>query len=152
MKLKDKVAIITGASRGLGKAFALGFAKEGANIVIAARTEVEGKLPGTIYGTANEIRTLGRQALPVRCDVTSEESVQEMVKKTLKEFGRIDILVNNAGIARWSPLMETSLKQFELVMRDEEQEINKNICNMFVAGFWDSNGTNNNIRKRLLSD
>jgi citronellol/citronellal dehydrogenase len=115
--LKGKVAIITGASRGLGKAFALGFAKEGAHTVIAARTEVEGKLPGTIYGTADEIRSFGGQALPVRCDVTSEDSVQEMVDKTLKEFGRIDILVNNAGVARWSPVTETSLKQFELVIR-----------------------------------
>jgi NAD(P)-dependent dehydrogenase (short-subunit alcohol dehydrogenase family) len=73
MKLKGKVAIITGASRGLGHDFALDFAKEGAHVVVAARTESEGKLPGTIYKTADEIRALGVQALPIRCDVTSEE-------------------------------------------------------------------------------
>jgi len=117
MKLKGKVAIITGASRGLGHDFALDFAKEGADVVVAARTESEGKLPGTIYKTADEIRALGTQALPIRCDVTSEESINEMVQKTIKEFGRIDILVNNAAVAWWPPITETPLKRFELVLR-----------------------------------
>ncbi len=117
MKLKGKVAIITGASRGLGKAFALDFSKEGADVVVAARTEVEGKLPGTIYQTADEVRAQGGRALPIKCDVTNEESVNEMVKKTLEEFGRIDILVNNAAVAWWSPITETPLKRFELVLR-----------------------------------
>jgi len=117
MKLKGKVAIVTGASRGLGHDFALDFAKEGADIVVAARTESEGKLPGTIYKTADEIRALGTLALPIRCDVTSEDSVNEMVQKTIKEFGRIDILVNNAAVAWWPPITETPLKRFELVLR-----------------------------------
>jgi citronellol/citronellal dehydrogenase len=117
MRLKGKVAIITGASRGLGHDFALDFSKEGAHVVIAARTETEGKLPGTIFKTADDIRALGRQALPIRCDVTSEESVNEMVQKALKEFGRIDILVNNAAVAWWPPVTETPLKRFELVLR-----------------------------------
>src|SRR4030042_1640158 len=117
MKLKGKVAIVSGASRGLGHDFALDFAKEGAHVAVAARTESEGKLPGTIYKTADEIRALGARALPIRCDVTSEESVNEMVQKTIKEFGRIDILVNNAAVAWWPPITETPLKRFELVLR-----------------------------------
>lgn len=117
MRLKGKVAIITGASRGLGRDFALDFVKEGADVVAAARTETEGKLPGTIYKTADEIRALGGRALPIRCDVTSEESVNEMVQQALREFGRIDILVNNAAVAWWPPITETPLKRFELVLR-----------------------------------
>ncbi len=117
MKLREKVAIITGASRGLGLDFAMSFAREGADIVVAARTEIETKLPGTIFKTADEVRRLGGRALPVRCDVTSEESVNEMVQKAMQEFGRIDILVNNAAVAWWLPMTETSLKRFELVLR-----------------------------------
>jgi NAD(P)-dependent dehydrogenase (short-subunit alcohol dehydrogenase family) len=117
MKLEGKVAIITGASRGLGKAFALDFAREGADVVVAARTETEGNIPGTINQTADEIKAIERRALAVRCDVTKEESVEEVVKKTLDEFGRIDILVNNAGVAWWPPITETPLKRFELVLR-----------------------------------
>jgi NAD(P)-dependent dehydrogenase (short-subunit alcohol dehydrogenase family) len=117
MKLEGKVAIITGASRGLGKAFALDFAREGADVVVAARTETEGNIPGTINQTADEIEAIGRRALAVRCDVTKEESVEEVVKKTLDEFGRIDVLVNNAGVAWWPPITETPLKRFELVLR-----------------------------------
>jgi citronellol/citronellal dehydrogenase len=117
MRLKDKVAIITGSSRGIGKAIAKGFAKEGADIVVAARTEIEEKLPGTIHKTALEIQALGRRALPVKCDVTSEQSVNDMVQKTVQEFGHIDILVNNAGVVYTSPVLETSLKRWELILR-----------------------------------
>jgi citronellol/citronellal dehydrogenase len=117
MTLKDKVAIVTGGSRGLGNSFALGLAKVGAHVVVAARSETESKLPGTIYKTAEEVKALGRRALAIKCDVSSEESINEMVKKTLDEFGRIDILVNNAAVAWWPPVIETPLKRFELVMR-----------------------------------
>ena len=117
MKLKDKVAIVTGASRGLGRDFAVDFAKEGAHVVVAARTETEGKLPGTIHQTADQIRKLGARVLPLKCDVTKEESVDEVVRATLKEFGHVDILVNNAAVAWWPPITETPLKRFELVLR-----------------------------------
>jgi len=117
MKLSNKVAIVTGSSRGLGKAIAIGFAGEGASVVIAARTEVEGPMPGTIYKTAEEIEALGQRAIAVRCDVTSEESVNNMVQKALAQFGHIDILVNNAGIAYYPPVVETPLKRWELVIR-----------------------------------
>ncbi|MEW6376289.1 MAG: SDR family NAD(P)-dependent oxidoreductase [Thermodesulfobacteriota bacterium] len=118
MKLKAKVAIITGASRGLGKAIAIGLAKEGAATIVAARTEKETKaLPGTIHRTAEEIRNLGGRSLPVRCDITQEEDVKQMVHKTLEEFGQVDILVNNAGIAFPAPVWEMPLKRWELVLR-----------------------------------
>jgi len=118
MKLKGKVAIVTGASRGLGKAIALGFAKEGAVVVVAARSEVENpRLEGTIYKTVEEIKALGQKALPVKCDVTNEQSVAAMVKQAEKEFGPIDILVNNAGIAFVNSITETPLKLWELVLR-----------------------------------
>ena len=117
MKLSNKVAIVTGSSRGLGKAIATGFAREGASVVIAARTEVERQMPGTIYKTAEEIEALGQRAIAVRCDVTSEESVNDMVQKALAQFGHIDILVNNAGIAYYPPVLETPVKRWELVIR-----------------------------------
>lgn len=119
MKLADKVAIVTGASRGIGKAIALGFAREGASVVVAARTEVEKdkNLPGTIYRTAKEIEELGGKAVPVRCDVTDEASVSSMVEEGLSVFGKIDILVNNAGVAFHYPIVETPLKRWELVIK-----------------------------------
>jgi citronellol/citronellal dehydrogenase len=118
MRLDGKVAIVTGSSRGLGKAIALGLAKEGANIVVSARTEVENpQLPGTIHKTTEEIQALKRRALPIRCDVSSEQSVNIMVSKALDEFGHIDILVNNAGVAFYYPVIETPLKRWEIVLR-----------------------------------
>jgi citronellol/citronellal dehydrogenase len=118
VKLKDKVAIVTGSSRGLGKYMALGFAREGAKVVVAARTEVENpRLPGTIYKTAEQIRAEGGYALPLKVDVTSDESIGEMVKKTLNELGHIDILVNNAGTAIPQPIVDITLKRWELVLR-----------------------------------
>jgi citronellol/citronellal dehydrogenase len=118
VNLQGKVAIVTGASRGLGKAIAIGFSQQGANVVIAARTEEARKgLPGTIYQTAEEIKALGLEALAVRCDVTDEESVNHMVQKTLGRFGHIDVLVNNAGIAFYAPILETPAKRWELVLK-----------------------------------
>jgi len=118
MKLEGKIAIVTGASRGLGKAIAIGLAREGAAVTVSARTEREVKgLPGTIYQTAEEIKSFGGQSLPLRCDVTQEGEVKEMVLRTIEEFGQIDILVNNAGIAFPSPIWEMPLKRWELVLR-----------------------------------
>ncbi len=97
MKLQGKAAIVTGASRGIGKAIALALAKEGAAVAIAARSESEGKAPGTIHETAAKIEQAGGKALAVKCDVTQEADVKALVQKTLDAFGRVDILVNNAG-------------------------------------------------------
>ena len=90
MKLAGKVAIVTGSSRGIGKEMALGFAREGADVVVAARSErvADERLPGTIYQTTKEIQSLGRRALPVKCDITREKDVEEMVRKTLEELAK----------------------------------------------------------------
>lgn len=119
MSLAGKVAIVTGSSRGLGRFMALELAKEGCHIVVAARSEQESdpKLPGTIFSTAEELRALGVRALPVRTDVTDEESVRAMVQQTLDEFGRIDILINNSGVMFPGRLWEIPLKRWDLVMR-----------------------------------
>ena len=118
MMLKDKIAIVTGASRGIGKAVAVGFAHEGADVVVVSRSDKEKdeRFPGTIYKTADEIEKIGRHALPFKCDVTNEESVKAMVDAALREFGTIDILVNNAGVAFYYPVVETPLKNWEIVL------------------------------------
>ena len=117
MPLQDKVAIITGASRGIGKAMALGMAQEGATVVVAARSETErSNAPGTIHATAAEILARGGRALALPCNVREEESIYGMVQETLGSFGRIDILVNNAGFGSYRTLMESTIKEWDLVM------------------------------------
>jgi NAD(P)-dependent dehydrogenase (short-subunit alcohol dehydrogenase family) len=91
MKLRDKVAIITGAGRGIGKAIALAFAREGADVVVTARTVSE------ITKTAAQIKALGHRALAIKTDVSSKEDVKVMTNRTIQDFGKVDILVNNAG-------------------------------------------------------
>lgn len=91
MRLKDRIALITGGGRGIGRAIALGYAREGAHIVVAARTQAEVDI------VADEIRALGQKALAITCDVAVEEQVKATLTRALDKFGRIDILVNNAG-------------------------------------------------------
>ena len=118
MKLNGKVAIVTGGSRGIGKQICLTFAREGAAVVVVARTEKEGgKLPGTILQTAEEIRSFGGQALPVRTDITLDEDVERMVQTTLDEFGRIDILVNDAAANVNATIADLPIKRWDLMMR-----------------------------------
>jgi citronellol/citronellal dehydrogenase len=117
MSLAGKVAIVTGSSRGIGKAMALGLARAGASVVVAARSETERpNAPGTIYATAAEIEARGGKALPVRCNVREEESIYAMVQRTMDAFGRIDALVNNAGVGTYRSFLETTLKEWDLVM------------------------------------
>jgi citronellol/citronellal dehydrogenase len=116
-KLDGRVAIVTGSSRGIGKAIACRLAAEGCDIVVAAKTaEPNPKLPGTIHDTAREVEALGRRALPVACDVRDADQIEARVKGTLDAFGRVDILVNNAGALWWFPVLETPPKRFDLVM------------------------------------
>lgn len=118
-QLAGKVAIVTGASRGIGKAIALGFATQDAAVAAAARseTQVSQNLPGTIHETVEAIKTAGGQALAVRCDVTNEESVNAMVQQVVERFGRVDVLVNNAGVAFGQPLLDMPLKRWEVVLK-----------------------------------
>jgi 3-oxoacyl-[acyl-carrier protein] reductase len=110
MRLKDKVALITGGARGIGKAIALTFAREGANIVVAD-VNLE-----TAQVTATEIEGLGRKALALEIDVTSYEKVEEGINKILDKMGKVDILVNNAGITKDNLLLRMSPADWDAVI------------------------------------
>jgi NAD(P)-dependent dehydrogenase (short-subunit alcohol dehydrogenase family) len=110
MQLAERAAIITGGGRGIGKAIALAFANEGAQLVIAARTRAE------LDQTAEEIKAAGGTSLPVICDVSDEEQVKAMVSSTLETFGRVDILVNNAGVGNLRPVYAIPKQSFESVL------------------------------------
>lgn len=120
-KLTGQVAFVTGASRGIGRNIAIELAREGANIVVAARTEeqTDPRLPGTIHSVAEQIEAMGTgaRALAVRCNVADEESVAAAVEKTLAEFGHIDILINNAGIQAPSSIVDQQVRHWDLVWR-----------------------------------
>ncbi|OGT58443.1 MAG: short chain dehydrogenase [Gammaproteobacteria bacterium RIFCSPHIGHO2_12_FULL_43_28] len=114
--LKDKVIFITGSSRGIGREIALRAAKDGAKIVVAAKTaEPHPKLEGTIYTTADEIKKSGGEALPLMVDVREEESVAAAIAKTIDTFGGIDILVNNASAINMSGTLDMPMKRFDLI-------------------------------------
>ncbi len=122
-RLKDKVAIITGSSYGLGKAAAVLFAREGAKVVVVGRTEAKG------MEVVAQIGKLGGAATFVKADVSSSEDVQQLVKEAITVFGRIDILVNNAGVQPktgplaeqseddWDRVVDTNLKGYFLMMK-----------------------------------
>jgi citronellol/citronellal dehydrogenase len=115
--LRGRVAIVTGASRGIGKALALRLAAEGAAVVVAAKTEHStGTLPGSIHETAGAIHARGGRALAIPVDVRDEDAIRNMVEHTAAEFGRIDILVNNAGAIWMQPILQTPPKRFDLMM------------------------------------
>ncbi|HSV53003.1 MAG TPA: NAD(P)-dependent oxidoreductase [Burkholderiaceae bacterium] len=115
--LKDKTLFITGASRGIGKAIALRAARDGANIVVAAKTAVaDPRLPGTIHSAAEEIRAAGGQALPLVVDVREEDQVRQAVAAAVERFGGIDILVNNASAINLSGVGELPMKRYDLMM------------------------------------
>lgn len=116
MTLKNKVLFITGASRGIGLAIALKAARDGARIVIAAKTATPNeKLPGTIFSAAEEIKAAGGDALAVQCDVRDEEQIKAAIAKAVETFGGIDILVNNAGAIQLTSTEHTEMKRFDLM-------------------------------------
>lgn len=115
--LQGRVAIITGSSRGIGRAFALGLAREGCHIVVVAKsTESTERLPGSIHTVAQEVSALGVEVLPIQVDVRDADQIESMAAQARQRFGRIDILINNAGALWWQPLLETPARRFDLVM------------------------------------
>ncbi|OQR70323.1 hydroxysteroid dehydrogenase protein 2-like [Tropilaelaps mercedesae] len=115
-KLAGKTIFITGASRGIGKEIALKCAKDGANIVIAAKTATPNpKLPGTIYTAAEEIEKAGGKAHPVVMDVRDEDNVKACVEDAAKKFGGIDVLVNNASAISLTSTESTDIKRYDLM-------------------------------------
>ena len=116
MSFKNKTVLITGASRGIGKAIGLRLAREGANIVIASKSVEENpKLGGTIFSAAAEMETAGGKALAVQCDIRFEDQVQKVVEQAAEKFGGIDILVNNASAINLTTTELTEPKRFDLM-------------------------------------
>ena len=114
--LKNQTIFVTGASRGIGRSIALRAARDGANIVIAAKTaEPHPKLPGTIYTVAEEVEQAGGKALPLQVDIRDEEAVLVAVKRAVETFGGIDILVNNASAISLTGALATPMKRYDLM-------------------------------------
>lgn len=110
MSLAGQTALVTGGSKGIGRAICLALAKEGANVIIAARNESE------IKDTMDKLKAMGSKSLAVRADVRSEEDVRRLISMTIDKCGRLDILVNNAGVAYKKRLEETTLQEYEKIM------------------------------------
>ena len=116
MSLRNKTLFITGASRGIGKAIALRAARDGANIVIAAKTaEPNPKLPGTIYTAAEEIVAAGGKALPCMVDIRDESQVRAAVDQAVATFGGIDVCINNASAIHLTGTIDTPMKRYDLM-------------------------------------
>ena len=119
--LTGKVAIVTGGSRGIGRAICSGLAEAGCRVVVASRTEAETAAEhrfqrfasGTIHGTADAIRQRGGEAYPVKCDVTRADDIEHLVGAALERFGRIDVVVSNAGIDCESPVPDLTLDSLD---------------------------------------
>lgn len=116
MSLKGRTLIITGASRGIGKAIALRAAQDGANVAVLAKTtETHPRLPGTVYSAVEEINEAGGKGLAIPTDIRFEDQVEAAVEKTVAAFGGIDILVNNASAIFLANTQDTPLKRFDLM-------------------------------------
>lgn len=135
--LTGKVALVTGASSGIGRASALALAKQGANVVVAARRV------DRLAELAKEIVSMGREALPVMMDVTKKETITAAVAKTIEMYGRLDILLNNAGVAEfmpflemteeaWDKIIDTNLKGYFLVAQAAAREMAKHTWGRIV--------------------
>lgn len=115
--LNGKTIFITGGSRGIGRAIALRAAQDGANIVIAAKSDTENPaLPGTIYSVAEEVKAAGGRALALKLDVRDDEAITRCMDEAATHFGGIDILVNNASAISMTPTADTQMKRYDLMM------------------------------------
>lgn len=126
MRLKDKVAIVTGASRGIGRATALLFAKEGAKVVVNYLSSEDKALE-----VVEKIEGIGSKAIAIKCDVSKDSEVKEMIAKTIEVFGRIDVLVNNAGIVYDVPFTEKTVDQWK-------QTLEINLIGAFICAKYAS--------------
>jgi citronellol/citronellal dehydrogenase len=114
--LKDRTILITGGTRGIGKAIGLRAARDGANVVILGKTtEPHANLPGTIWTAAEEIEAVGGKALAVACDLRNDDQVETAVAQTVERFGGIDILINNASAIFLAGTLQTPMKRFDLM-------------------------------------
>lgn len=113
MRLQNRVAIVTGAGRGIGRAIALALAEEGCDVALAARTRSE------LEHVQAEVEQLGRRAVVATCDVTSERDVQALVEQTSSELGSIHIVINNAGTVCRKPLVENSVEEWDGVLNSQ---------------------------------
>lgn len=117
MSLRGKTLLVTGASRGIGKAIALRAAADGANVVVAAKTaEPHPRLEGTIHTAAAEVEAAGGRALALQVDVRDEQQVEAAVARVVDTFGGLDVLVNNAGAISLTGTRETPVRRFDLLM------------------------------------
>lgn len=122
LKLEGKVGIVTGAAVGMGRAHALALARGGADVAAVdicrdqPRSAVTGGGEAQLNKLVEEIRSLGRRAIGVKCDVSKADEVEKMVRTVVDEFGKIDILVNNAGVVSFSPIVELAEEEWDLIM------------------------------------
>jgi len=131
METKGKVAVVTGASRGMGKQMALRLAKHGVNLVLAARTVEKGQseFPGSLQETEQQIRALGVECTPVKCDLTVRKDVENLCDVALKKYGRVDILINNAryvGPGHYDPFLQLDIDTWE-------KNVNTNLMAPIIA-------------------
>ena len=147
------VAVVTGASRGLGRAIAKEYAREGASVVICARSQSPTGLDGTLEETATDIRNAGGDVLAIDCDVTEESQIDAMVRRALDRYGKIDVLFNNAG----AMVLGASILEIDPARWDQVMRVNANgpyLCSRAVlpAMMEQRRGSIINIGSRMATD
>lgn len=113
--MANKVAIVLGASRGIGRQIALTLGKSYQVVVAAKSVEEESRLPGNVHSVCSEIRAVGGNALPIKCNVTVESEISDLVQTTIEHYGKVDALIYNAGAILWKKVEETPLKRYDLM-------------------------------------